>query len=266
MPARVMVQEAIQYGRQLNEIRRKNRRAYENSQKESNDGGTPYYKDDGEFLYHFRKQDRLFPVITLVAYWGDEQWKGPLTLHDMLDLGGNDELRQELLRLIPDYPLHFINLSRLENYSFFRTELRTLLELYACRGDKSKFLEYLQTHDECRSMDPETFHALGVLTQSELLHAYMPKEKEETLNVCKAIDDLIRDSMAEGEAKGLAKGEAKGLAEGRIEGRAEGKAEGEARMARLVQILWDAGQFSVLSRVLKDIEFRNQLFQQHQIL
>ncbi|MDE7353500.1 MAG: hypothetical protein K2O06_10675, partial [Acetatifactor sp.] len=77
MPARVMVQEAIQYGRQLNEVRRKNRRAYENSRKESSDGGTPYYKDDGEFLYHFRKQDRLFPVITLVAYWGDEQWKGP---------------------------------------------------------------------------------------------------------------------------------------------------------------------------------------------
>ncbi|MDE6168385.1 MAG: hypothetical protein K2G28_08005, partial [Acetatifactor sp.] len=257
---------------------RKNRRAYENSRKESNDGGTPYYKDDGEFLYHFRKQDRLFPVITLVAYWGDAQWKGPLTLHDMLDLGGSDELRQELLRLIPDYPLHFINLSRLENYSFFRTELRTLLELYACRGDKSKFLEYLQTHDECRSMDPETFHALGVLTQSELLHAYMPKEKEETLNVCKAIDDLIRDCMAEGEAKGFAVGKAKGITEGKAEGRAKGRAEGraegeasgyvkgEARMAQLVQILMDSGQTSVLSEALKDIQLRNQLFQQYQLL
>ena len=50
-------------------------------------------------------------------------------------------------------------------------------------------------------MDPGTFHALEVLTHSELLHTYLPKEKEVTVNVCKAIDDLIQDSMAEGMAK-----------------------------------------------------------------
>ena len=182
---------------------------------------------------------------------------GPRTLHDMLDLGGSDELGQELRRLIPDYPLHFINLSGLEDYSFFQTELRTLLELYACRRDKSKFVEYLQTHGECRSMDPETFHALEVLTHSELLHTYLPKEKEVTVNVCKAIDDLIQDSRAEGKAEGEAFG--------RIEGRAEGKTEGEARMAQLVQILMDAGQLSVLSQALKDIQLRDQLFQQYQL-
>ena len=102
-------------------------------------------------------------------------------------------------------------------------------------------------------MDPGTFHALEVLTHSELLHTYLPKEKEVTVNVCKAIDDLIQDSMAEGMAKGIA------------EGRAEGKAEGEARMAQLIQILIDAGQLSVLSQALKDIQLRNQLFQQYQL-
>ncbi len=258
MPARVMVQEALQYGRQLKEVRLKNRRTYEKHQKESDDGQNPYYKDAGEFLYHFRKQDRISPVITLVVYWGDQQWKGPRTLHDMLNLGGSDELGQELRRLIPDYPLHFINLSGLEDYSLFQTELRTLLELYACRRDKGKFAEYLHTHDECRSMDPGTFHALEVLTHSELLHTYLPKEKEVTVNMCKAIDDLIQDSMAEGMAKGIA--------EGRAEGKAEGKAEGEARMAQLIQILIDAGQLSVLSQALKDIQLRNQLFQQYQLL
>ncbi len=138
--------------------------------------------------------------------------------------------------------------------NIFQTEQRTLLELYACRRDKGKFAEYLHTHEECRNMDPGTFHALEVLTHSELLHTYLPKEKEVTVNVCKAIDDLIQDSMAEGMAKGIA------------EGRAEGKAEGEARMAQLIQILIDAGQLSVLSQALKDIQLRNQLFQQYQLL
>ena len=145
--------------------------------------------------------------------------------------------------------------------NIFQTEQRTLLELYACRRDKGKFAEYLHTHEECRNMDPGTFHALEVLTHSELLHTYLPKEKEVTVNMCKAIDDLIQDSMAEGMAKGIAEGRA----EGRAEGKAEGKAEGEARMAQLIQILIDAGQLSVLSQALKDIQLRNQLFQQYQL-
>lgn len=142
MPARIMVQEALQYARQLKDIQRENRRAYQSSRKRKpgHDSGGPYYKDTGEFLYHFRKQDRLFPVITLAAYWGDGEWNGPLTLHDMLDLSGNDELKKAFLQLIPEYPLHLINLSKLENYGLFRTELRTLLELYSCRTDKNKLI------------------------------------------------------------------------------------------------------------------------------
>lgn len=237
MPARVMVQEALQYGRQLKEIQRENQRAYGKFRKESN-SGAPYYKDKGEFLYHFREQDRLFPVITLVAYWGEDDWKGPRTLHDMLALDRSDSLRQELSRLIPEYPLHLINLSKLEDYSLFRTELRTLLELFACRTDKDKFTQYLQTHDECRCMDEETCHALGVMIRSKELQTIKPEEKGDTINMCKAINDLMQDS----------------------------RAEGEERMVQLAQKLLDAGQLSVFAKALKDAELRNQLFQQYQLL
>lgn len=75
--------------------------------------------------------------------------------------------------------------------------------------------------------------------------------------MCKAINDLMDGSRAEGEALGRL--------EGKAEGEALGRLEGEARMARLVQVLLDAGQSSVLSKALKDIEFRNQLFLQYQL-
>ena len=39
-------------------------------------------------------------------------------------------------------------------------------------------------------------------------------EKNEEDDMCKAVEDLINDSRAEGEAKGRAEGEAKGRAEG----------------------------------------------------
>ncbi|MCI7607150.1 MAG: hypothetical protein MSS69_10425, partial [Spirochaetales bacterium] len=45
-------------------------------------------------------------------------------------------------------------------------------------------------------------------------------------NVCKALDDLVKDSKAEGEAIGRAEGEAKGREEGKAIGREEGKAIG----------------------------------------
>lgn len=37
---------------------------------------TTIYHDAGERLYKVRKEDRLYPVMTLVVYWGEEEWKG----------------------------------------------------------------------------------------------------------------------------------------------------------------------------------------------
>ena len=217
MPARVMVAEALQYSRQLRDIRKKNQRKYQQSRRKNAKCRRPYYKNSGEFLYRFRAQDRLFPVITLVAYWGKGDWEGPKTLHDMMDFGRNKSLKKELLRLVPNYPLHFLNLSKLEDCSFFRTELRTLLELYACRDDKQKFMNYLKEQYECRHLDEETCHILGTMVHSKTLQTLNLKEGEEEIDVCKAINDLMEDSRAEG----IMEGKALGMTEGKAEGKAE---------------------------------------------
>ncbi|MDE7352625.1 MAG: Rpn family recombination-promoting nuclease/putative transposase [Acetatifactor sp.] len=240
MPARVLVAEALQYNRQLREIRKMNRRKYQQSRRKNAKCRRSFYKNDGEYLYRFRAQDRLFPVITLVAYWGEEEWEGPLTLHDMMDFGRNESLKKELIRLVPNYPLHFLNLSKLEDYSLFRTELRTLLELYALRADKQKFMDYLGEHDECRHLDEETCHILGTMVHSKALQALNSKEGKEDIDVCKAINDLIEDSRAEG------------IVEGKALGMTEGKAEGKAES--LLLLLSDLGEASeqLKTRVLSE--------------
>lgn len=153
-------------------------------------------------------------------------------MHDMMDFGRNESLKKELLRLVPNYPLHFLNLSKLEDCSFFRTELRTLLELYACRADKQKFMNYLREHDECRHLDEETCHILGTMVHSRTLQTLNSKEGKEDIDVCKAINDLMEDSRAEG----IMEGKALGMTEGRAEGKAEGKAES------LLLLLSDLGE------------------------
>ncbi len=65
MPARVMVAEALQYSRQLRDIRKKNQRKYQQSRRKNAKCRRPYYKNSGEFLYRFRAQDRLFLLLRL---------------------------------------------------------------------------------------------------------------------------------------------------------------------------------------------------------
>lgn len=58
---------------------------------------------DDEFLSGFRKDDRLLPVVTVVIYFGAEEWDGPLSLHEMYS-----DCSEEILRYIMDYRVNLI--------------------------------------------------------------------------------------------------------------------------------------------------------------
>ncbi len=171
MPVRVMLQEALEYDRQLQEIKRKNRNL-EQLQKD-------FWQTSGEFLSKMKQKDRLRPVITLVLYWGEENWQGSKSLHDIINFGEDVVLAEEL---------------------------KTLFELYDRRNDKAAFRTYLEDHEECRHLDAETFEALRTLTHAKELKHYQLQEEEETTDMCKAITDLIADGREEGLKQGKAKG------------------------------------------------------------
>ncbi len=62
---------------------------------------------------------------------------------------GSEDIRlqRELKKLVPEYPLHILDLNEVIDYSKFQTELRTVFELYRCRNDKRKFREYVEEQD-----------------------------------------------------------------------------------------------------------------------
>lgn len=190
IPVRVMLQEALEYDRQLQEVKRKNR-----NQEKMQKG---FWQNAGEFLSKMKQKDRLRPVITLVVYWGEENWQGSESLHDIIDFGEDAVLAEELKQLVPEYPLLFLNLSQTHDYHHFQTELKTLFELYDRRNDKTAFRAYLEEHEECRQMNVETYEALKTLTNAQELTQYRLQDKEETTDMCKAIKDLIADGRKEG--------------------------------------------------------------------
>ncbi len=238
-----MLDEAMRYHGQVKDIRRKNR-------------GTEA-PDPGEYLYHFRAEDRLVPVATLVVYWGRKPWDGPRTLHGMMDFSMASrgqgsrygELEEGLRELVPDYPVHILDLSAVEDYSSFQTELRLLFELYACRDSREKLQNYLDSHKECSRVDRETSHMLGMMMNiRELERIQDNKEAEEGVDMCQALKELIEEGKFEG------------MEAGRLEGIEAGRLEGEEQMARLAQTLMAQGKMEELKRALSDAEYRRSLF------
>ena len=72
MPVRVLLDIGLAYARQVREIARSNREAGRLS-------------ESGAFLSGLLPGDRLYPVILLVLYLGEEPWNGPRSLWEMLD-------------------------------------------------------------------------------------------------------------------------------------------------------------------------------------
>ena len=76
LPLRVLGYEVGAYEHQAAEIYREIRRNGRNSDTELS---------SGEYLYGFRKSDRLHPVITIILYYGEEEWNGSRDLYGILD-------------------------------------------------------------------------------------------------------------------------------------------------------------------------------------
>ena len=192
MSVRILLREALEYDRQVKELKRKNETEY----KEGNTKPTT-----GEYLYKIRESDRIRPVSTLVIYWGSKPWDGPRSLHEFLDFSGYEKnVAEELKKLIPEYPLHILDLNAENDYSRFRTSLRTVFELYARRTDKGLFLDYVKSHEECRHLDAETYEIIGKLINSTELQqeqgkAQKGKEEQDMYDVIK---ELIKDGREEG--------------------------------------------------------------------
>ena len=243
MPARIMLQEALEYNRQIKTIAKRNKAA-------------GIYYDSGERLYKFRKDDRLHPVVTLVVYWGEEEWTGAKTLHDMIDFRNiNQSAGEELKKLVPEYPLHFLDLSTFEHFEYFKTELRPLLELFKRRNNKREFVEYIEANEDHWNMDDESWYMLSQLTHSQSIKQLIKEKNRKSkgkenggMRMCKAIEDLKNDARAEGiatgRAEGIATGRAEGIATGRAEGIATGRAEGiiAGKIEDILELLEEHGK------------------------
>lgn len=187
MPWRCMDYDVREYERQIRKLRQQNR-----------DRGD--LRPGGEFLCGLKKEDRLIPVYTLCVYYGENPWDGPRSLRDMMALG---QAPSEWEKWFKDYPFHLICANEWKQKEVFRTSLREVFGVLPCRGDKERLRRALRENPAYRKLDEDTFRTLAVLLGEKKIMIPKKKEKEEGLDMCKALEDIWQEGIDIGIEKGI---------------------------------------------------------------
>ena len=190
----------------------------------------------------------IYPVITFVIYYGEEEWKHETTLHKRLNLDS------ELKHYVSDYSINLIDLKKLseDDINKFKKDFKLIAD-YMVKGSKHKADRIDLNHPE------EVSELILRLTGEELPFEVECEEGG------KNMEKFFEPMFERAEARGRAEGEARGRAEGEARGRAEGKTEGESCLARLISLLMSEGKNDKIKDVVENEVIRHGLYKEYGI-
>jgi hypothetical protein len=223
MPARGMLYDALNYAKQCKRLENANRKSGR-------------LRTAAEFLGGVAKGDRIAPVITLVLYYGEEGWDGPLKLSDMMDI--DDDIRG----CFQDYEIKVLNMREAEKLPFANEENRKLFAVVGqhCRKGKNFDFDDLEREFSGLNLSPETLAAAGAITgeQRYIDYAYKNTDKGEInmYEYVKAMRKYFRE-----------------------EGREEGREKGREEVNLLIKYLYTNNLMDELEKSVSDPAYQNEL-------
>ena len=192
MSVKNMLYDAMNYGSQVKRIASENKR-------------NKRFENKTEFLSGLKTSDRLIPVITIVVYLGTSGWDAPRSLHEMLACPD-----MSLLRFVQDYKVNLIIPKEIEDFDKFSTELKQLLKVLGTADDPENWGRVFTADEAFRALDNETVSAINLFAGA----AFPLNQKEGSVDMCKAWDDMKKENFKQGLEKGLEQGLEKGLEQG----------------------------------------------------
>ena len=177
MPVRNALYDALQYAGQVTKTAQKHR-AEKDWKGKTND----------EFLSGFYREDRLIPVITLVIYFQPTPWDGPRTLYEMFG-----EQPPEVMKYVSDYRMHLIEPAALseDELSQFHSELGTVLKFLKHANEKEELEKLVEEDSAYQRVSREGADVISVCAGIRMEE----NEESEVVNVCKAVDDMIKEAV-----------------------------------------------------------------------
>ena len=207
----------------------------------------------------FFREDRIVPVITLILYFGEEEWDRPVRLHDMLAFPKGDT---RIKMLVSDYPIHVISVRRNGSagmdISLLHTELRQVFGFLQLQEDKEGLKRYVEENRPVfsRLSSNAALFLAASAHETRLLKGL--NREEEHYDMCRALDEWYADGVSEGEKIGEKRGEERGKKIGERNGICKGVS------AALLRILEKKG--SVPEKCLTYISSQKNMDRLNQLL
>ena len=217
MPVRTMVYDGMEYSEQIQQICNKINMMEESTDKES--GIT--IPD----IYYSRKLNlhKLTPVITLVVYYGDEEWDAPVELYDMLDINRNvvkdDDMLSLFKQYVPNYRINLVVPWKLPDYEVFSTDLHLIFNMLKYKKNRVKLNEFVSKYDSFfRAVPEDTLNVIKILFKTgkrfdkkiEQLKE-MNKDEEGSTDFMCVFDEIYEDGVAVGIQRGIEQGIEQGI-------------------------------------------------------
>lgn len=192
-PQRILEMDSLEYKRQAEKIREKNKR-----------DGVKYEKKD-DFKYGFREEDRMNPVCNLMLYWGKDKSGTPASLKDMVDM---EALPEPMKGLFNDYRVHTVSMLEIpdEDLEKMESDIKYVVGMLKRTGRGKEYQQFILEHQEYfRRIPSDACEVIRVCAGIKDLEKYLEMSKEngeETVDMCRAIYEIKRDARREGKREG----------------------------------------------------------------
>ncbi len=183
MPVRNMGYDAFNYASQVKSISKHSK----------------FKNANMEFLKRLKKDDKIIPVITLVVYFGQKPWDGPMSIYEMFTTN-----EKEILKFVPNYKMNLISPVSMEREEIdkFKSNFKELAAFIRCGKDK-KAMQELVKQEAYKHLDPVVANIANDVTNAGLK---IEVNQEGEVDMCLAIDGMRADWLAEGKAEGKTEG------------------------------------------------------------
>ena len=157
------------------------------------------------FAEEIRPDQKLYPVVTVVLYFGTKRWDGPQTLHEMLNLP------KELEPFVSDYKINLIEVAFLDEKERARlkSDFRIVAE-YFCALAVGKEKEVMYNYRKQWKHVEELMEFFKTFTNDHRFEKYkqfmVEASKKGEVMMCTLLDEFEKDGIKKGMAEGTAYG------------------------------------------------------------
>ena len=145
--------------------------------------------------------EHIYPVFTIVIYWGKNEWKAPTTLKERI------ECPTEIIDIVSDYKFKLIDMARLsdEEIDKFRDDFKFIAGILSKkRNYRPHNLDIKHPEEVLDLLDAVLHDDRFKKIKSEIVRI---KKEGRDVDMCEFLDELEKRGMEKGIEQGMEKGE-----------------------------------------------------------